>query len=203
MNYYGQFGDDRIIESYFEKDYIGGCIDVGASNGISINNTRHFEELGWYCLCVEPNPQYFEELKNNRSHVVKAAISNKNDRLTFNIVNLNGCEDAMSSLELDKRLIDSHLKSGYSINIRPEIVDVLTLDKCVEQYYKYHKIDFVSIDTEGTELDVLKGFSIEKWNPTVIMVENNFNDPDIEIYLNLYDYKFDKRAGVNDFYIKK
>jgi len=203
MNYYGQFGDDKIIESFFEKDYIGGCIDVGASNGISINNTKHFEELGWYCLCIEPNPKYFEYLKYNRLHAINYAISNKNDKLPFNIIDLgNGCEDAISSLELDTRLVEKHKQLGYYINPKIVMVDVITLDYCIENFYKYDKIDFVSIDTEGTELDVLKGFSIEKWNPKLIVIENNFDDPDIEIYLNMYNYKKNKRIEVNDYYIK-
>jgi hypothetical protein len=91
---------------------------------------------------------------------------------------------------------------GFNIDIRKIIVEVITLDKCIEDFYKYDKIDFISIDTEGTELDVLKGFSIEKWNPKLLIIENNFEDPEIEEYLKQYKYKKDKRIGVNDFYIK-
>jgi FkbM family methyltransferase len=202
-NYYGQFGEDMIIERYFPKDYISGCIDIGAADGIYINNTKHFEDLGWYCLCVEPNPRYFKELKLNRLNVVECAISNTEGNLIFTVVNLgNDIEDAVSALKVDERLLNQ-FKSNYDINISEINVKTITLDSCIEQFYKHDKIDFISIDTEGTELDVLKSFSIEKWNPKLLVIENNFNDPDIEIYLNLFGYKKRLRWSVNDYYTKK
>ena len=204
MNYYSQFGEDKIIEEYFGKDYVGGCIDVGASNGVSISNTLGFEENGWYCLCIEPNPMYFNDLKQNRSNAVEYAISNRNDEMIFKIVNLgNNIEDAVSALTLDKKLLDQFDAGGWPIKITPILVKTITLDNCIEQFYKYDTIDFISIDTEGTELDVLKGFSIQKWNPKLLVIENNWGDPDIEIYLELFGYKKHKRLEINDFYIKK
>lgn len=78
MNYYGQQRDDKLIEFYFEKNYIGGCIDIGASDGVGNSNTKYFEEKGWYCLCIEPNLVYFNQLKINRKNAIKYAISNFN-----------------------------------------------------------------------------------------------------------------------------
>ena len=88
--YYGQFLDDKLIEEYFDNGYVGGCIDVGATNGVDINNTKYFEEKGWYCLCIEPNPNSYEKLKINRKNTLNLAISNINkDLVDFTIVNLN------------------------------------------------------------------------------------------------------------------
>lgn len=206
MNYYSQTGEDHIIEKYFGKDYIGGCIEIGAADGTGNSNTKYFEEKGWYSLCIEPNPYYFEQLKNNRSNSINYAISNVNDNLIFNIVNIEDSyihQDAMSSLKIDKRLYDHHKKLGYNMSIIPITVKAITLDYCIEHFYKYDTIDFISIDTEGTELDVIKGFSIEKWNPKLLVIENNFNDYSIESFLYVHGYKKDSRIGVNDFYIQK
>jgi len=202
MSYYSQFGEDKIIESFFSEGYVGGCIDIGASDGVSINNTKHFEELGWHCLCIEPNPNYFKYLVGNRANCLKCAVSSNEGYTDFNIINLNGTiEDAISSLEIDKRLL-KQFEGSYSINPYTIQVRTLTLDSCIQQAYKHDKIDFISIDVEGTELDVLKSFSIEKWNPKLFVIENNFNDPDVEFYLNLFGYKKIKRIEINDFYIK-
>ena len=115
-NYYSQFGEDKIIEQYFNLDYIGGCIDVGASNGILNSNTKHFEELGWYCLCVEPNPRYFNELKSNRLNAIEYAISNGEGNLNFNVIDLgNHCEDAISALKVDERLLDQ-FRYNYNLS---------------------------------------------------------------------------------------
>ena len=203
MNYYSQFGEDRILEEYFGKDYKGGCIDVGASNGVSINNTKHFEENGWHCLCIEPVPTFYDQLKINRSNTLNYAVSPIDGKLDFTIVYLNGEPgEACSSLIVDETLIQNFKNMGFVVTLEKITVESRTLDYCVENFYKHNKIDFISIDTEGTELDVLKSFSIEKWNPTLFVIENNFNDPDIEIYLNLFGYKKIRRLEVNDFYIK-
>lgn len=91
---------------------------------------------------------------------------------------------------------------GLDISIDKQIVEVRTLDYCIENHYNHHKIDFVSIDTEGTELDVIKGFSLDKWKPKLLIIENNFQEPDIEIYLSLFGYKKDNEIGVNEYYLK-
>ena len=147
MNRYSQFGEEEIIQNYFPKDYIGSCIDIGASNGILINNTKLFEELGWYCLCVEPNPHYFKELQANRLHAVECAISDNETITTFNVVNLGGdCEDAISSLEIDEKLL-TQFKGNYDVRVYPITIKVMTLDNCIKEFYKNDKIDFISIDT--------------------------------------------------------
>lgn len=200
--YHGQRHEDAIIEQYFPNGYIGGCIDVGATDGVYINNTLHFEENGWYALCIEPNPQYYNQLERNRNVTLNVAVSDYNEDFgTFTLVNLDGNEEAISALKLDDRLLKAH--SHFNIIIRPISCDIRTLDYCIEHYYKYDKIDFLSIDTEGTELDVLKGFDINKWQPRLIMVENNYNDSDIEEYLIQFGYVKDQRIEINDFYIKK
>ena len=64
------------------------------------------------------------------------------------------------------------------------------------------KIDFLSIDTEGTELDVLQGFDIERWMPKLLVIENNFNDTRVKEHLSQFGYILSERLGVNDFYLK-
>jgi FkbM family methyltransferase len=205
--YYGQFQDDRIIEEYFDNNYVGGCIDIGATDGVTINNTKYFEDKGWYCLCIEPNPNSFDKLKNNRKNTLKLAVSDYNkDLVDFTIVNLNDnsieSEGAISSLSIDKNLYQKHLDMGFNLTTKNIEVSVRTLDFCVDNYYNFTKIDFVSIDTEGTELNVLKGFNINKWQPKLIVLENNYNESIFEEYLKQFGYIKDKRVGVNDYFLK-
>lgn len=204
MGKYSQLNEEEIIESYFDKNYIGNCIDIGAYDGIGASNTLYFEERGWYCLCIEPNPNSFKYLKQNRKYTVNYAISDVNDDLVFNVARIKDSylhEDAISSLKIDERLLKQHQDAGYEINVYSIMVEVITLDKCIEDFYKKDTIDFINIDTEGTELDVLKGFNINKWKLKLFIIENNFNESLIEEYLIKYGYKKDKRIGVNDFYI--
>ena len=63
-------------------------------------------------------------------------------------------------------------------------------------------IDFISIDTEGTEIDVLKGFDFDYYDVKLFVVENNYEDQNIEDYMKTKGYKKDQRYKINDFYIK-
>ena len=66
-------------------------------------------------------------------------------------------------------------------------------------------IDFITIDVEGGELDVLKGFDINKYSPRVIVVENNNRHEHnrVEDYLKSFDFQLKSSAGCNDFYFKE
>ena len=65
------------------------------------------------------------------------------------------------------------------------------------------EIDFISIDTENTELDVLKGLDLNKYNVKLLLIENNFDEPFCADYLKQYGYTRIKRIAVNDFFVKQ
>lgn len=198
--YYGQFNTDSIINDYFENSYLGTCFEIGAVDGIMGSNTFYFEQKGWECICVEPNPNYFAQLKNNRKVALNYACGDENlDNQKFTIYELGGNQSAISSLVVDQRLVDSHtslIKDTFTVNVK-----VRTIDFILEELNFNGKIDFMSIDTEGTELNVLKGFNIQKWKPKLLVIENNYNEPEIENYLKNFGYIKDKRVEINDFYV--
>ena len=203
MSFYGQHGEDIYIRSLFpDYNYKGVCIEVGAYDGITLSNTYHFEQNGWKCLCIEPIEISFNKCKEIRKECVNCCISDsdKEDKL-FHIFTLSGnnmC--AISSLEPDERLIESH---KHMITDRSSsIVKVRSLNSLLEELQYPLKIDFISIDTENTELDVLKGIDLIKYDVTLLLIENNYNEPMCEEYLKQYGYKKINRIAVNDFYMK-
>jgi FkbM family methyltransferase len=202
-NFYGQFNTDSVIKEYFPNLKNGNCIEVGAVDGVFLSNTLHFEQIGWNVLCIEPIPPLFEGCKGNRKNCINYAVTKENkDNIEFTVVTLSdGQKSAISGLEVDNRLIESH----HSYNPIKSTINVKgrRLDWCIENYFNYEKIDFISIDTEGSELDVLMSFDVNKYDTKLLIIENNFNDPEIESYLNNLGWSKDKRIAVNDFYIKK
>jgi FkbM family methyltransferase len=203
-NFYGQFSPkvDELIRQYFPNKKYGRCIEVGAVDGIYLSNTLHFEQSGWDVLCIEPIPNYYNKLKKNRKNSLNFAISDENkDSVEFTVVRLsNSNESAISGLNIQKELIPLHSK--WNPELKKIKVSCRRLDWCIEKYFNFEDIDFISIDTEGTELDVLKSFDVNNYNIKLLVVENNFNDSDIELYLNTKGWIKDKRVEVNDFYIK-
>ena len=202
--YFGQFETDRYIEEYFPPEYIGNCIEVGAVNGIELSNTFKFEIMGWNCLCIEPQTGtgYFDDLILNRQNAINFAVASENkDDVPFNVVSFNDVPaNAISGLELDQRLIDQH--QYLNPTIKQTTVCTRRLDWCIDYYFPHDKIDFISIDVEGTELDVLLSFDINAYNTKLIVVENNFEDAEIEIFFAKNGWKKDKRIVVNDFYVR-
>lgn len=199
--FYGQFKEDEYINNFFEENYIGICIDVGAYDGISGSNTFLFEKKGWNCLCIEPVYESFINCKNIRKKCLNLCVADYDcDNINFNVVTVNQTnKSAISSLKIDERLIESH--KNIINQIDKVKVNVRKLDTILNEIYFSNNIDFISIDTENTELDVLKGLTIENYDIKFFIIENNFNENFIEEYLKTKNFIKINRLGVNDFYI--
>jgi FkbM family methyltransferase len=205
MNSHSQYGEDVIINQFFPERYKGICIDVGAVDGLLFSNTYRFEKNGWFCICCEANPEMYEKLKMNRLEAVHGAIGSQDLlEVYFNVVNLiakGGNENAVSAVTIDERLLREH--EFLNPKIRKVNVPMFTLDTVLLKYPALTHIDFLSIDTEGTELEVLKGFDMVRWKPKLLVIDNTFGDPEIEDYLYTFGYTKVRRLVETDFYIKE
>lgn len=202
MGFYGQFETDKYIAQYFPEGYKGTCIEVGMGEPVNGSNTYWFEQRGWGCLCIEPNIKYCRQARNIRRKVENVACGAEDlDNQPFTIINIvNNNESAISSLKIDDRLIQDHKNLiNYAIT---KSINVRKLDTVLEQHPWITDIDFISIDTENTELDVIKGFNINRWRPKLLIIENNYDDPSIGEYLKSFGYIREKRIEVNDFYLR-
>lgn len=207
--YFGQWETDRIIETYFTEGYIGTCIEVGAANGVKGSNTLYFEERGWDVLCIEPNPAHKESLKKYRKFVKYFACSDKKNILPLKVfkVGEKNIMSSLTSLNPDSRLLESHkeiINESYTVEVNVEtLTSILENEISDTPLHNVKKIDFISIDTEGTEIDVLKGFDFKKFDVKLFVVENNYEDLDIEEFMLSKGYLKDQRYKINEFYIKK
>jgi FkbM family methyltransferase len=205
---------DSIIASAFPKDgYKGVCIDIGAGDGKLGSNTLYFERNGWDCLCIEPNPIYTEYLQACRKNVVTAAVTSNTEASTMPLkvvkVNTVGVHDgdpphqygALTSLQTDEKLYQRFKQQGLILEEYEVSTKVMTLTNCIEENSFPTKIDFISIDTEGTELDVIKSIDFNKIQVSMFVVENNFKTTEIEDYLQPLGYIKYLTHEENDFYI--
>jgi FkbM family methyltransferase len=145
-------------------------------------------------------------MKGIRKNILQVACGNRNyDDAEFHVFDIgrDHIYSSLSGLEPDSRLMETHKDLIHSI--KPIKVNVRTLDHILSETNLFDKkIDFISIDTENTELDVLKGFTtLPEWDVSLLVVENNFDDPFIEEYLEKYDYVKDQRYKINDFYVRR
>ncbi len=175
--FYSQVGQDSyVMEHFFPHKKDGFFCEIGAFDGIKFSNTYVFERLGWKGICVEPIPERFDQLKKNRNCIcVKGCITDHEGTLLFRQVGESG---EMSSGLVEKydplhiqRIEAAHCSAKYFQ------VHCYTLSSLMKKY-DIQKIDFLSIDTEGGELDILQSLSDEELACIdVIAVEDNYKDP--------------------------
>jgi FkbM family methyltransferase len=171
---YSQIGQDlEVIKSYNNKEN-GFFIEIGASDGIKFSNTYLLEtQYKWNGICCEPIPNKFEQLVKNRPNSIcydKAVYNNSGLTLNFDIANnfdmLSGISDH----------IDCH-KSLVNNNKDVIQVQTISLLDLLNNANAPSFIEYMSLDTEGSEFEILKNFDFEKYTFGLIDVEHNYIEP--------------------------
>ncbi|WP_330205437.1 FkbM family methyltransferase [Cyanobacterium sp. Dongsha4] len=167
---YSQEGEDLVLARFFKRQKDGFFVDVGAHHPQRFSNTYIFYLRGWKGINIDPLPnsmQKFNELRPNDINL-ELAISNNDQRLVyyqFNEPALNGFSPEISK-ERDG------LRGQYKIISQTEI-QTYKLSEILDQYLPSDQsIDFLSIDVEGLDLEVLKSNNWEKYRPKLILAED-------------------------------
>lgn len=160
-----QFGHDAFVLAALGEKTGGYFVEVGAGDGVSLSNTHLLETvLGWRGLLIEPNPLFHASIRRNRKAALdaRAAYSSGGESVAF--VDY----EELSTL-LPFKSGDGHDREG-----RPVIrVETAMLDDIFAAHGVPGEIDFLSVDTEGSELEVLKGLDFVRYRPRVMTVEHN------------------------------
>jgi FkbM family methyltransferase len=193
MKSYSQYKQDMwLSENVFKNIDNGFFVEIGAHNGIQNSNTKHFEEVGWTGICIEPSPSRFQELVNNRScHCENVALYDTEGTVQFMDIfgysnQLSGIVNAYDARMMSriKRELNRHPDNrGYKI----EHIKCTKLNTVLQKYDVRH-VDFCSIDAEGAEMNILRGVDFSFVEIDVFMIENNYNDSDVKNFLTDHGY---------------
>lgn len=198
--FFSQYGEDKLLYKLFNKRETGFCIEVGGYDGITGSTTLFFEKLGWKCLIVEPMAEFCEKIRKVRNcELVQAAASDESGEATFHVA--EGVE-TLSTLEQDKSHASRVQWEGGQLK---EIkVNKLKLDEILSNL-KVKEIDFISIDVEGHEMSVLRGLSLQIYQPLIIIIEDNSHGLNREVkrYLAKFGYARFNITGCNDWYARE
>ncbi len=155
-------------------------MDVGAHDGISINNTLYFEKNNnWTGINIEPIKKVFDRLVNNRPNNINlnCAVCN-NDGETDFLCN-TGYTEMISGIKdnFDIRHFNRLQHENLQMGSTTEVIKVKTkkLETILDENNIKH-INYLSIDTEGAEFEVIKSINFNKVFIDVIGFENNYND---------------------------
>lgn len=211
MKYYSQYKQDEILNNQIFRNFRNGVfLDIGAHDGETLSNSLFFEEeLGWSGICFEPIPEIFEKLKQRRKCIcINAPVYNK--KTSVNFLKNNGYTEMLSGIletydsNHKQRITDENKQyGGESETIQLETV---LLNDVLEEY-DIKTIDYLSIDTEGSEFEILSSIDYEKYNINVISVEVNYPTSteaiNIEEFLSKKEFYNAGRLGCDLIYMNK
>lgn len=190
---YSQDGEDVALESLLgsKKGYKGFYVDVGAHHPYRFSNTALFYKKGWRGINIEPTPTLFGGFKNHRRLDINlnVGVSHEKDNLSF----FEFDEPALNSFDQEKSE-DIDKNSKYNI-VKKSLIPVQTLESILDEFYDEKKIiDFISIDAEGWDLNVLKSNNWIKYNFRFVLVEAdvkvaNLKENEVYQYLIARNYE--------------
>lgn len=156
--FYSQCGEDQWISENLKLPPKGVFVDVGAADGVSSSNTKYFEELGWTGVCLEPAPEMFAKCcKARKCPTRQTAIGPRPGMQRFGKGDASGFVGGLNV-------------AGPSIRVwTAPLGALLALERIKE-------IDLLSIDTEGTELDVWGSFEWKIHRPKIVVIEHQTMD---------------------------
>ncbi len=166
---YSQCGEDIIVDYVLTTFGILApvYIDIGAHHPVENNNTYHFYLKGSMGILIEPNPDLYAGIKAVRPRDISLNVGIGSNEITMeyfqmssNTLNTFSKENAVKYLSQGEQIVSTQLIPVFKINS--------ILDKF---FINGSKPNFISIDTEGLELDILRLFDFEKYRPEVFCIE--------------------------------
>jgi FkbM family methyltransferase len=183
------------VWKFLQGQQTGFFLDVGANEPKKGSQSWFLEEQGWRGILVEPQARLAEKLRAERpqSRVFQVACGAPGHaaEMTLHIA------EAASQSSLQKHLIGTSTRY-----IDSQVVKIMTIDEILAEAGN-PAIDFVSIDVEGTQLDVLRGFSLERHRPRLMLVEDHLNNLQAHRLVCRQGYRLVKRTGLNNWYIPR
>jgi FkbM family methyltransferase len=204
---YSQMKQSINVDKLLDNLENGFFIEAGAFDGEAFSNTLYFEiKRNWTGLLIEPIPSVFKDLlsKNRNVFSINACIGDKKPSLQlFNVLHvLSGRFDKMS-VDHKKRILKEGLVNGKSVNSIALIpcFPIETILRALGQ----KKIDYFSLDVEGSELNIIKSLNYQEIDITAITLETSENIIDAaEITEHLSKNKFElMKRDYNEFYFLK
>jgi FkbM family methyltransferase len=195
VQFYGQELQDMYVYLWFRGKKDGFFIDIGAYDGVTISNTYALEKIGWDGICIEPVPNIFNELcKNRKCKCINVALSD-NDAIDNRFIQTKGGRSGFTR-NMSQYMISEAEKEGIVSEINVKSINFDTLMAEYEQKY----VDFISIDVEGSEIEVLNTINFDKYKFGLITVENNQAER-LKIFMKSKGYKVLLNVGVDILFI--
>jgi FkbM family methyltransferase len=170
---YSQAGEDYNIRNFFREKKNGFYVDVGAFHPLNVSNTCYFYTFeNWKGINIDPNPQSIEIFKKYRKRDINLniGISSYNKELNYYILDYTSSMNTFNREGLEEAGLLDKIKEVKKIS-------VMTLNEVLIKYLpKGQEIDFLNIDTEGMEIEVLESNDWQRFRPKLVVIESELQD---------------------------
>lgn len=199
---HGQFLQDLWVLFELDQRRNGFFVEFGGADGVKFSNSCLLErEYGWSGILAEPARIWHPAIRRNRACFVddRCVWTRTGEELIFN-------QPAIAA----HSTIDSYAGADMHAATRTEglryPVQTISLNDLLAWWRAPRRIDYLSIDTEGSELDILKAFDFDAWDIRLITVEHNHSDQRPLLFEFLtskgYQRRFETLSNVDDWYVK-
>ena len=173
-----QFFQDLFVLSELDFKRNGYFVEFGATDGITHSNSFLLEkDFGWKGILVEPTKYFYPKLLQNRPNALTENLivwSESNSEIEFNetLVPQLSTINRYSNFDLHKLVRKRGIKS---------FINTISLLDLLKKHSAPFVIDYLSIDTEGSEFEILSNFDFKKFHPSVVTVEHNYTDAQVRL----------------------
>lgn len=198
LGYHSQRGQDFFVDQLFKHKKSGFFVGVGANHPTLISNTWFFEQSGWQGLSFEPQDKLYELFKQVRhTDILPYVLGASDGEVEFATVDTEGWQHALSGVlgvaELAVPALENHKVVTSKKQMR-RLDDVL-IERGIDH------VDFMSIDVEGFEMDVLRGLDLRRVSVDVLIIENDrtpFGDQGMRDFVMAQGYRYIARLSGDD-----
>lgn len=179
-NSYSQLFQDVFVDFVFSKTTNKRFLEFGATDGVELSNSLMLEKYrDWHGVLAEPDPQWHDALHKNRPNakiITDCIYSRTGEALSF----ISSSVGVLSSIKKHAK-DDANGPLAGNADRRLEhfeevTVTTISLNDVFETQFNGEPIEYMSVDTEGSELEILSGFNFSKYHPSVVTVEHNYTD---------------------------
>lgn len=195
-----QLGQDLFVLQQLEFKREGYFVEFGATNGVDLSNTHLLEkQFGWRGILAEPARMWQDALRRNRGCRIDERCVWKESGKSVQFTE-------MGELSTITEFVDSDVRGDIRRRGRIYSVDTISLADLFESHDAPREIDYLSIDTEGSEFEILHQFDFSRYNIRVITCEHNFTVARKKIFDHLtskgYRRRFRGLSQGDDWYVR-
>jgi len=193
---FSQFGEDLVLDAFMGMPATGFYVDIGANDPLKLSNTHRFYLRGWHGINVEPDPLTFLRMETLRPRDINlnVGIASKSGTLDFYRMSA----DSLSTFNRDAAFKAQSQYRERIVDIVP--IQVRPLADVLSKYASNLDIDFLSVDVEGLDLEVLQSNDWNLHRPKLIVVEVNQGGKAIDHFLQTISYAMLYNNGTNGIY---